>query len=149
GSGIRIPDDIAAALLIEWSQLVSADPYVYPDDIDTTKTYREGTRRIVVVNTYERNAFARAACVDHYGPQCVVCGFDFGKVYGAVGSGLIHVHHLVPLAEIGDEYELNPIADLRPVCPNCHAIIHRRPPPSPPFTIEEVKAMLRAVRQIV
>ena len=27
------------------------------------------------------------------------------------------------------------IEDLRPVCPNCHAMIHRK---NPPFTIEEI-----------
>jgi len=55
---------------------------------------------------------------------CVICGFDFGTVYGDDFRGFIHVHHLKPLSEIKKEYEVNPITDLRPVCPNCHAIIH-------------------------
>jgi len=38
--------------------------------------------------------------------------------------------HIGPttLAEIGKAYELDPIEDLRPVCPNCHAMLHRRQP---------------------
>ncbi|HSX81067.1 MAG TPA: HNH endonuclease [Candidatus Saccharimonadia bacterium] len=51
----------------------------------------------------------------------------------------IHVHHCRPLSEIAGEYVVDPIEDLRPVCPNCHAVIHRR---TPPFTIEEVRSML-------
>ncbi|MEG4267597.1 HNH endonuclease, partial [Microcoleus sp. Pol12A4] len=53
--------------------------------------------------------------------------------------GFIHVHHIIPLSEINQEYEVNPIQDLRPLCPNCHAMIHRK---YPPFTIEEIKDLL-------
>jgi 5-methylcytosine-specific restriction protein A len=78
----------------------------------------------VVVNAYERNSAARTKCIAHYGSACAVCGFSFGAAYGTAAEGYIHVHHLKPLAEIGEEYEMDPIADLRPVCPNCHALIH-------------------------
>jgi 5-methylcytosine-specific restriction protein A len=43
------------------------------------------------------------------------------------------------LSQIGEKYTLNPINDLRPVCPNCHAIIHKK---NPPFTIDEVKKFI-------
>jgi predicted HNH restriction endonuclease len=49
---------------------------------------------------------------------------------------------VVSIAGIRKEYRLNPIADLRPGCPNCHAVIHRR---EPPFSIDEVKQMLRGL----
>jgi hypothetical protein len=84
----------------------------------------EGAVCRVVINAYERNPVARARCIAHYGPSCVVCGVSFGAVYGLVAEGFIHVHHVKPLWEIGEEYELDPVADLRPVCPNCHAVIH-------------------------
>jgi predicted HNH restriction endonuclease len=35
---------------------------------------------------------------------------------------------------------VDPIADLRPVCPNCHAVIHRA---NPPYTLDDVRDMLR------
>ncbi|MDC9497701.1 MULTISPECIES: HNH endonuclease [unclassified Pseudoalteromonas] len=38
----------------------------------------------------------------------------------------MHVHHIVPISDIGDEYQVDPIRDLRPVCPNCHAMLHRK-----------------------
>lgn len=87
-------------------------------------SYREGAIRKVVVNSHERNPQARKKCIDYYGSTCVVCDFDFAKAYGDIAKGFIHVHHLKALSEIGEQYELNPIEDLRPVCPNCHAVIH-------------------------
>jgi 5-methylcytosine-specific restriction enzyme A len=35
----------------------------------------------------------------------------------------------VALSEIKEEYEVDPVKDLKPLCPNCHAIIHRTMPP--------------------
>jgi hypothetical protein len=41
------------------------------------------------------------------------------------------------LASIGTQSSVNPIRDLRPVCPNCHAVIHST---TPPRTIDQVRA---------
>lgn len=108
--------------------------------------YREGAMKQVTVNAYERNPKARSECIRHYGPGCSACGFDFGETYGDVAETFIHVHHVRPLSEISDEYEVDPVADLRPVCPNCHAVIHLR---APAFTVEEVQQLLasRAARE--
>jgi hypothetical protein len=102
--------------------------------------YLEGTNSQIVVNAYERNRRAREACLRYYGRSCVACGFNFEANYGGATAGYIQVHHVIPIAQVGTEYRLNPIKDLRPVCPNCHAVIHRR---EPPFSIEEIKHMLR------
>jgi 5-methylcytosine-specific restriction protein A len=85
----------------------------------------EGAKRSITVNAYERDRAARQRCIRRWGLACTVCGFDFERTYGEIGSGFIHVHHLKPLAEIGEVYALVPEADLRPVCPNCHAMLHR------------------------
>ena len=71
----------------------------------------------------------------------VICDFDFKLTYGELGSGFIHVHHLISLASIGEEYVVDPLADLRPVCPNCHAMLHRK---NPPFEIDEIRKLLSA-----
>ena len=63
---------------------------------------------------------------------------NFEATYGPAGKGLIHVHHLKTLASIGAEYEIDPVADLRPVCPNCHAMIHHG---EPMHSIEDVRAI--------
>ncbi|MCF0241746.1 MAG: HNH endonuclease [Treponema sp.] len=57
--------------------------------------------------------------MQYYGTKCVVCGFDFEKTYSELGKGFIHVHHLKEISSIDKEYELDPIKDLRPLCPNC------------------------------
>lgn len=122
-----------------WHETNNREPHIFPDEVDIKKVFREGAVRQVSVNAYERSPLARKQCIAHFGAGCYVCGFNFAQVYGEVGEGFIHVHHLRPISEIGVEYEVDPIEDLRPVCPNCHAIIHLR---EPAFSSDEVKAML-------
>ena len=109
-----------------------------PDDLGP-HDHHEGSRYQVFVNRYERDRAARQACIDHFGSACVVCNFSFGNLYGTVGKDYIHVHHLVPLSSIGESYQIDPIQDLRPFCPNCHAIAHRL---RPPYSVEEIRTML-------
>ena len=116
-------------------------PIVYPDEVSSAVV--EGAKKKVTVNRYERRATARDACIDHWGTQCVVCNFDFLAHYGERGRGFIHVHHLKPLSEIKEAYELNPVEDLRPVCPNCHAMIHRT---DPACSLAELKSMVITAR---
>jgi 5-methylcytosine-specific restriction enzyme A len=116
--------------------LITQTEIVYPDELVKSETLLEGLQKTVLVNTYERNPVARAKCIEHYGVQCVVCGFDFEKIYGDIGKGFIHVHHLTKLSDIGQSYEINPVNDLRPVCPNCHSMLHKR---NPPYEIAELK----------
>ncbi len=85
----------------------------------------EGSKIKVYVNKYERSSIARAKCVSFHGYKCSVCGFDFTDKYGEIGKGFIHVHHKVPLYKISKEYKINYKDDLIPVCPNCHAMLHR------------------------
>lgn len=138
-SGVRIPENVAVALKEEWVRVNAGDRFSLPEEITAATTFAEGAKRIVAINSYERSSNARNACIAHYGTRCVVCGFNFAEKYGLAGEGLIHVHHLIPLAEIGEVYMLNPIEDLRPVCPNCHAIIHLG---GVTRTIDEVRRMI-------
>jgi len=112
---------------------------IYPEEIADPEQYREGATKIISVNIYERNLQARAKCLEYHGYSCMVCSFDFEQKYGKIGREFIHVHHLQQLADIGKEYQLDPVHDLRPVCPNCHAMIHRR---RPPYSIEELRNIL-------
>lgn len=110
-----------------------------PDEVHESEALFEGAVQRVMVNAYERNPVARTRCIEAHGYRCAICEFDFGTVYGPAMEGFIHVHHVRTLASIGAEYEIDPVSDLRPVCPNCHAVIHRVVPPR---SLEEVKAML-------
>ncbi len=111
-----------------------------PDEVDESTHLIEGATRRITVNAYERNPEARRECIRRHGTTCCICGFDFGKTYGKSAEGYIHVHHLRPLSEIGVKYVVDPVQDLRPVCPNCHAVIHLD---GECRTIEEVKHLLR------
>ncbi|MGA4718736.1 HNH endonuclease [Fictibacillus nanhaiensis] len=99
---------------------------------------KEGAKKQVLVNSYERNYKARQICIDYYGCSCSVCSFDFAKFYGDEFEGKIHVHHLIALSEVNEEYEVDPLNDLRPVCPNCHLALHSKVGEKP-YTIEELK----------
>jgi hypothetical protein len=109
---------------IEKERPVAISPTHFPQEVSPGTTYFEGGVDQVLVNRYERDPRARAACLKHYGSMCIVCGFASQTKYGPEIKGLIQVHHLRPLSEIREGYEVSPIDDLRPVCPNCHAVIH-------------------------
>ena len=139
-SGVLIPDNAANELEIIWSSFTNPIGFSFPEEVEKTEEeIFEGAIRRVTVNAYERNPEARRQCINHYGTRCTVCGFDFLEVYGEIGKDFIHIHHLKQISEIGETYQVDPIQDLRPVCPNCHAIIHKR---KPPYTIEEMKQLL-------
>jgi hypothetical protein len=89
----------------------------------------EGERRERIVQVIERNRAARQRCIAHFGYKCRVCGFDFEARYGERGRGFCHVHHLRPLATLEGAQEVDPVKDLIPVCPNCHAMLHTEDPP--------------------
>ncbi len=103
------------------------------------RPHYEGTPVSVNLTVYERDRGARSECLKHYGYSCSVCQFDFRKTYGEIGTDMIHVHHLTPVSHISETHVVDPIRDLRPICPNCHAVVHRR---QPPFSIAEVKKMI-------
>lgn len=127
------------ACIKERDQSTSAEQW-FPDVLGLAGPHREGSVEQVLVDRYERSPEARRECVEHWGTACVVCAFDFRTKYGLLGDGFIHVHHLIPMSERKEEYEVDPVADLRPVCPNCHAMLHRRG--NPVLTIEALKAMI-------
>lgn len=139
-SGIQIGGSVAQALDHVWTErrrAISGEGY--GEEVVTTE-YAEGAVKQILVNRYERDRNARIACLTHHGCSCSVCGLSMESRYGEIAREFIHVHHIVPLSKIGARYEVNPITDLKPVCPNCHAIIHRR---NPPLTIDEARARMR------
>jgi hypothetical protein len=103
-----------------------------PEEVPGGATYSEGSVQRILVNRYERDPRAREECIRHYGTTCFLCGFDFVAVYGEVMAGFTHIHHLNLLSSLGADYEVDPIRALRPVCPNCHAVLHRQEPPYSP-----------------
>lgn len=108
--------------------------------LDEAEDLIEGKETSIRTNRFERSVEARKKCIAHYGTACQICGFDFGKVYGPAFAGRIEVHHIVPLNEIREDYVVNPISDLIPVCSNCHTALHSKK--DGVYTPEELKAMI-------
>lgn len=102
---------------------------------------KEGDVHIILSKRYERNKINRTACLLAKGTSCSICGMDFKSTYGEIGSGFIHVHHIIPVSRMGNGYILDPVKDLSPVCPNCHAMLHKT---DPPLEIEQLKEMFNA-----
>lgn len=94
------------------------------DEILLPNRFHEGAVTTISVNAFERSNKARTECLKHHGYSCKVCSMDFASQYGDIGVGYIHVHHLTPLSSIAKGYEVDPITELVPVCPNCHAMLH-------------------------
>lgn len=95
--------------------------------IDPNVSYKseEGEKKKIVVNVYERDEKLRNLCIKKYGYKCQVCGVCLEDVYGKVAQEFIHVHHIKPISEYGYKHETDALNDLIPVCPNCHAMLHR------------------------
>lgn len=100
--------------------------------------YAEGDAKRVLFTKYERDSRNRSLCIAAHGALCAICGFDFEKTYGQIGEGFIHVHHVVPVSKLGPGYVIDPVRDLIPVCPNCHAMLHRFDPPMQPSELRDI-----------
>lgn len=132
--GLCIPDEIAKDLfsLIQSNRNCSFSPSAKNE----IQLFAEGKSKIITYKSYDRSPIARQACIEHYGYSCSVCNFNFEESYGKYGANYIEVHHLKQIADMGDEYMINPVTDLRPICANCHRMLHKT---RPPLSIEELK----------
>jgi 5-methylcytosine-specific restriction protein A len=143
-SGISIKPDLVPELEETWFEFILSNldgaAATQPPQFD--QDFPEGAKSRVEVTRYERNPHARRLCIEHHGLSCVACGVNFEERYGEVGAGFIQVHHLNPVSMTAGSSAVDPVDDLRPVCPNCHAMLHRK---RPPYTIDELLALLDAM----
>lgn len=115
--GIKVPDSILTHILENFDVVFD----------DLAQTYTEGKSHNHSIISYERNQQARQACINKYGYSCQICGLNLEQKYGPVGREFIHVHHINFISsEGGLSHTVDPLKDLIPVCPNCHAILHRK-----------------------
>lgn len=121
-----------------------SDIAISPQDAAMSQDF-EGAQRQITTNRYERKPHLRFKCLAHAIESdngrlaCKVCDLDFAETYGTIGEGFIHVHHLSPLGGHQREQLVDPKTDLVPVCPNCHAMLHRGQPNDKPRSIEELR----------
>jgi hypothetical protein len=141
GAGVREGHD--PKLVIALSGIVGralADP-LSKTKVGSDQDLMEGALKRVVSSRFERNAAARRACIAHHGTSCGICAFSFQSIFGDLGVGFIHVHHVKPLAGLRREYRVDPVRDLLPICPNCHAMIHRQ---DPPIDVDVLRRQIRS-----
>lgn len=111
-----------------------------PEPVAPAPSLWEGAPTGVELTSYERSRIARRLCIEHYGPRCQACTLNYEEKYGAIGAQLIHVHHVTPLSEIGEAYEVDPVRDLVPLCATCHHVVHSR---VPPYSVDEVRQAIQ------
>ena len=99
----------------------------------------DGKVRTVLSTRYERSKILRTRCLAHFGYQCQGCKILMTDRYGSIAETLIHVHHIERLADTGERI-IDPITDLVPLCPNCHAVVHLK---NPPITLTELQTMIQ------
>lgn len=98
----------------------------------------EGASTTLLVNRYERSRLNRMLCIRHHGHRCATCNLSFQEFYGALGAEFIEVHHVVPISQLGKNYQIRPTEDLVPLCSNCHSMVHRRRPPLTPQELRDL-----------
>jgi hypothetical protein len=142
GAVRRLSEDDHRQLLAWSTQLSLRDPAAAVaanmGEEPTAGGGEEGASIMVMARRYERSPANRRACIALKGYRCSVCGLDFGEMYGKVGDGFIHVHHLKPLSAPKQGHAVDPETDLVPICPNCHAMLHRKNPPYSPALLQRV-----------
>lgn len=78
--------------------------------------------------------------------KCDVCGFSYEEKYGELGKGYIEIHHEKPICEYGTngsaEFISEAIKNVKPLCANCHRMIHRNP--LKPLTISDLKSIIKS-----
>lgn len=144
---------LADKLVIKWSNerawvqhLKNYEVLVCPTlrDVDLptwSPSFVEGKSFTRLATSRERSREARDKCLELNGCKCSVCEMTFPEVYGGLGDGFMHVHHNTAISSRSDEYQVDPQSDLKPVCPNCHAMLHWNT--DNPRTIESLRTMLR------
>ena len=112
-------------------QIATNNPIEILDDA----LIREGQLRLRTTEYRTRSRQLRISAVRHFSRSgyihCSACEFEFGKAYGSIGRGYVQIHHLKPVSFMrGEAMSMgDALANVRPLCANCHQMAHRKTPP--------------------
>lgn len=123
--------------------LFTEDPSIENEEFNSYSNLigeEEGALFRIATNRYERSRINRSRCLSFYGFSCQGCGLVLEEKYGPIGQGSIHVHHKIPVSQMGGSVVVNPISDLVPLCPNCHLIVHKK---DPPLEVKELQDLVK------
>jgi 5-methylcytosine-specific restriction protein A len=134
---IEVTKRFLVPLIIAISELIGYD---IDESIMKYNDYEEeGDIRFTKIQKRERSNRNRQICLAIHGEVCAVCGFSADKYYFSIDN-IIEVHHIEPLSTLEQPRKYDPKKDLIPLCPNCHAAIHKR---TPPFLPDELKRLVK------
>lgn len=121
GRGLRTPDAACTIYLCDprVRKLGGIVPARFAQQWEE-RVFAEGARDEVVLSKAERHPALRQAALRKYGCKCAACGFV------PQASQQIDIHHLDPIAE-GERQTT--LADVIPLCANCHRLAHSVAPP--------------------
>lgn len=115
--------------------------------VDLT-VFQEGEQLRRERTFFSRNPKLREEAIRKHGLNCTVCNFDFATVYGVLGAGYIEMHHLESVSERASKSTSGwsiSAEDVRPLCANCHRMVHRR---RPPLSLEELSKLIVRAPQV-
>lgn len=124
---VMVPMIAAMAELIGFEEITPEKPEV------------EGSVSKVLVTKRERSVRNRLLALQIHGYQCGTCRLRPLEVFGEALGGVLEVHHIEPVSELGEPRPYDPSTDLIPLCPTCHRMIHTV---NPPYTPQQLKEML-------
>jgi hypothetical protein len=116
------------------------------NESDTADLYEEGRRFLRAHWAIERHSSLRSEAKAYWRKKlsgrlrCLACDFDFFANYGAHGEDWIELHHENPLG-FSREVRNTRVEELKPLCSNCHRMIHRRAARC--LSLNELRAILR------
>ncbi|MBB6111278.1 5-methylcytosine-specific restriction enzyme A [Mucilaginibacter lappiensis] len=134
-SGIKINSDALKELEKLWADFIGTS-LQGTGKPSTLPVYYEGNPYQINLTRYERDPKAREDCLSYHGYNCTVCEFNFKNVYG---KNFIHIHHKEELSHSKKMKPIDPVKDLCPVCPNCHAMLHSQ---RPTMLVEELREII-------
>ena len=115
-------------------------PIILNEQIVTEGTPRIQTARYVRT----RSQRLRNEALNYYAQNgqiyCHACSFDYSLAYPIIGTGYIEIHHLKPIVELQGHYFSmeQALENVRPLCANCHRMVHKKRPPIPVDKIQEI-----------
>lgn len=104
------------------------------------ESFADGKKNSKYVTFYERNAKNRAAALKIHGYTCKGCEINFENKYGPIGKDFIHVHHIKPVSQYEKPKNIDPATDLTVLCPNCHAMVHKKKTDT--LTVERLRQLI-------
>ncbi len=102
----------------EKEEIANNDPFAF-----------EGEKKLALHQSIERDRKFRNQKVALFLEEnkkifCELCHFNFTETYTFLTTGIIEVHHIVPLATLSRKTKIS-FADLMLLCSNCHFAIHQ------------------------